>query len=151
VSVTFIFPINNLVWTDFNSEILKRIPGSQDTDMPGLSPSTSQPEFAVPNDPTSEIVEDRRDHDVLNKQINDRFPSTGDTMAMCEGLLPSLLVNIARQNNITINIGTADNMIEEQYKWLREFLIEKWRGKSFTKVRRLSECPLCIFPMDKFT
>ena len=66
-----------------------------------------------------------------------------------ETFLMALLQTIARQNNHTIPIAEAEYMIRK-HKWLRGFLIAKWQGRSFTEVRRLSECPLCTFAVNKF-
>jgi len=157
VSVTFIFPIIKFAWPDFDSDLkgYLSIWGPQDTDVPGLSPSTSQLDLAVPNEPTSEMVQDKRkscDHDALDRDINEDYPSILLDLAvpLRDSVLFSLLVAIAQQNRFTINVGRAEEMVQQKYRWLHDFLIGEWREKKFTKVRRLSECPLCTFP-DKFT
>jgi len=135
------------------------IRGPQGTDLPGIPPSTSQPDLAVPDEPTSEMVEGKLDDTALDKQIMDDFPSTllstllGMDMKkpFKKATLASLLTAIAQQNNLTIKIGNAEDMLQH-HKWLLDFLIKKWQGRSFSEVRRLSECPLCqcAFPLNKF-
>jgi hypothetical protein len=126
------------------------IRGSQGIDVPGNLPPTSQHDLAVPGEPTSEMVEDKLDHDddtTLNKQIMGHFPSTlsstllnGGNEEPIEAALASLLTVIAQKNNLTIRLGYAQDMLG-RYEWLRGLLIEKWQEESFTEVRRLSECP----------
>jgi len=121
------------------------IRGPQGTDVPGIPPSTSQPDLAVPGESTSEMVEDKLDdHTALDKQIMDDFPSTVlstllDKKKALKGSLGSLLTEIAQQNNLTLMGNPADMF--KQYEWLSDFLIEKWQERSFSEVRRLSECP----------
>jgi hypothetical protein len=131
----------------------------QGTDVTEFPLSTSQPDLAVPGEPTSKMMEDKRkpnEHAAFDTNLNKGFPLTWlDTMMDEEQLgaiLLSLLVKIAQQNNHTIDLAKAANMMkQERNEWLRDFLIGKWRDGSFTEVRRLSECPLCTFPVDKFT
>jgi len=101
------------------------------------------------------MVQDKRkscDHGALDRHINQYYPSTLLDLAvpLRDSVLFSLLVAIAQQNGFTINVGRAEDMVQRKYEWLHGFLIHEWREKSFTKVRRLSECPLCTFP-DQFT
>ena len=136
------------------------ISGPQSTGDPRASSSINQPDLAVPGQPTSEMVEDKRkpdEHATFDADINKSFSSTwldiiiGNQSLLEANLLP-LLVTIAQQNNYTIDLATAANMMEQkQYEWLRDFLIGKWRGRSFTEARRLSECPLCTFPVLRAT
>jgi len=126
------------------------IGGPQGIDVPGIPPSTSQPDLAVPDEPTSEMVEGKLDDTALDKQIMDDFPSTllstllddEDMKIALKGTLASLLIAIAKQNNLTIKFGNAEDMLEH-HEWLWDFLIKKWQERSFSEVRRLSECPLC--------
>ncbi len=115
------------------------IRGPQGTDVPGIPPSTSQPDLAVPGESTSEMVDDKLDdHTALDKQIMDDYPSLGMKKAL-KASLGSLLTEIAQQNNLTLMGNPADMF--KQYEWLSDFLIEKWQERSFSEVRRLSECP----------
>jgi hypothetical protein len=118
-------------------------------------PSTSQPDLAVPGEPTSEMVEDKRkpnEHAAFDTDINKEFPlALLDLVIGVErqlgAILLSLLVDIAQQNNHTIDLMTAANMMKQkEHKWLRDFLIGKWRDRSFMEARRLSECPLLYLP-----
>ena len=131
----------------------------QDTDVTEFPPSASQPDVAVSGEPTSEMVEDKRksdEHAAFDTDINDEFPLTllelvMNTERQLTAMLSSLLEKIAEQNNHKIDLATALKMTEQkEYKWLRDFLIAKWRDGSFTEARRLSKCPLCTFPLDKF-
>ena len=131
------------------------IQGPQDTDMPGISPSTSQPDLAVIGEPTSEMVEDKRkpdDHVALDAQINNTFKSTmlDQPTSILDFTLLALLMENSKQIDHEITVVDASNMVD-QHGWLRDFLVAEWHKKSFTKVRRLSECPLCIFPVDTST
>ena len=134
------------------------IGGPQGTDVPGIPPSTSQPDLAVPDEPTSEMVGGKLDDTALDKQIMDEFSSTllstlldMDMKRVLKATLASLLTAIAEQNNLTIKIWNAEDMLEH-HEWLWDFLIKKWQERSFSEVRRLSECPLCqcAFPVNKF-
>ena len=122
------------------------IGGPQGIDVPGIPPSTSQPDLAVPDEPTSEMVEGKLDDTALDKQIMDDFPSLGMKKAL-KGSLAYLLTEIAQQNNLTIEMWDAGDMLE-RYEWLSDFLIKKWQERSFSEVRRLSECPPCAFPVN---
>ena len=130
----------------------------QDTDVTEFPPSASQPDVAVSGEPTSEMVEDKRksdEHAAFDTDLNHKFPLTLLDIFMGEELfsamLSSLIAKIAEQNNHKIDLVTALKMMEQkEYKWLQDFLIAKWRDGSFTEARRLSECPLCTFPLDKF-
>jgi hypothetical protein len=126
----------------------------QDADTLGIPPSTSQPDLAVAGEPTSEMVEDKRkpgDNVALDAQINDTFKSTllGQPTELLESTLLALLKVISKQIDHEITLSDAENMAN-QHGWLRDFLVAQWHQKSFTKVRRLSECPLCIFPVNTF-
>ena len=131
----------------------------QDTDVTEFPPSASQPDLAVSGEPTSEMVEDKRksdEHAAFDTDLNHEFPlaylmlSVGKEWSF-PAILSSLIAKIAEQNNHKIDLVTALKMMEQkEYKWLRDFLIAKWRDGSFTEARRLSECPLCTFPLDKF-
>ena len=130
----------------------------QSTDDPQASPSISQPDLAVPGQPTSEMVEDKRksdEHATFDAVIIKTYPSQlldnaiGNETPL-EGLLLAVLVTIAEQNDYTISFATAENMMKE-YEWLRDFLIGKWQDGSFTEARRLSECPLCTFRVLRAT
>ena len=129
----------------------------QDTHTPGISPSTSRPDLAVIGEPTSEMVEDKRkpdDHVALDAQINDTFKLTQllDEMdsKRLNYTLPSLLGEISQQIGHEMAVVDTYNMVS-RHGWLRDLLVAQWHKKSFTKVRRLSECPLCIFPVNTFT
>ena len=136
------------------------ISGPQSTGDLRASPSISQPDLAVPGEPTSEMVEDKwksDEHAAFDTDINDEFPLTLLELVMnmerpLTAMLSSLLEKIAEQNNHKIHLVTALKMMEQkEYKWLRDFLIAKWRDGSFTEARRLSECPLCTFPVLRAT
>ena len=123
--------------------------------MPGLSPSTSQPDLAVPNEPTSEMVKEKRtvdEHATLDSAINASKLAKLDLEdpVYREAALPGLLIQIAEQNNYTIDIAEVSKIIIQHRDWLTEFLVKGWRAGSFKKVRRLSERPLCTL-VDKFT
>jgi hypothetical protein len=130
------------------------ISGPQSTGDPRASPSISQPDLAVPGQPTSEIVEDTLEPDVhaaFDIQINKSFSLLLlDMEEQLGGILLSLLVKIAQQNNHTIDLATAAKMMQK-YEWLQDFLIGKWRDGSFTEARRLSESPRCTFPVLRAT
>ena len=132
------------------------IQGPQGTDTPGISPSTSQPDLAVAGEPNSKMVGDKRkldDHAALDAHINDNFKTSMLDEANIYPLnyiLAALLGAISKQIGREITPVVTHTMIT-QYDWLRDFLVAEWRKKSFTKVRRLSECPLCIFPVNMFT
>jgi len=164
-------PHQHLAWPDFNSDILKStsavsvppadvemdtlsIRGHQDTGVPGLSPSTSQPELAVPGYPTSEMVKDKRtpdEHAALDlpiKTSKSLLKWNLEDPEECDDFLPILVKKIA-QNNGLIDVAES-NIYQENHKWLSELLVTEWRAGSFRKVRRLSERPLCNL-VDKFT
>jgi len=124
--------------------------------MPGLSPSTSQPDLAVPGEPISEMVKDKRtpdEHATLNSDINTNKLLSKidlDDPEEREAALPVLVRKIAGQNNYIIDPVTASNIIAGHDDWLPDLLVMEWRAGSFKKVRRLSERPLCILA-DMFT
>ena len=130
------------------------IGGPQGTDVPGIPPSTSQPDLAVLDEPTSEMVEGKLDDTALNgfsSTLLSTLLDDEDMKIALKGTLASLLIAIAKQNNLTIKFGNAEDMLEH-HEWLWDFLIKKWQERSFSEVRRLSECPLCqcAFPVNKF-
>lgn len=130
------------------------ISGPQSTGDPRASPSISQPDLAVPDQPTSEMVEDTLEPDVhaaFDIQINESFPLLLlDLKDSLEGTILSLIKTIAGQNDHKITVGNAEDIVNK-YKWLRRFLVEHWQERTFTKLRRLSECPRCTFPVLRAT
>ena len=165
-------PHQHLAWPDFDSDILKStlavsvppadvemdtlsIRGPQDTGVPGLSPSTSQPDLVVPNEPTSEMVKEKQtvdEHATLDSAINASKLTKLDLedLVYHEATLLGLLIQITEQNNYTIDYAEASKIIVQHCDWLTESLVKGWRAGSFKKVRHLSECPLCTL-VDKFT
>ena len=158
-------PHQHLAWPDFNSDILKStsaisvppadvemdtlsIRGPQDTGMPGLSPSTSQPELAIPGYPTSEMVKDKRtpnEHVTLDLPIKTSkllLKLNWEDPEECDVALPILVKKIA-QNNDLIDVAEVSNIYQENCKWLSELLVMEWRAGSFRRVCHLSEHPLC--------
>ena len=128
--------------------------GTQGTDVqPGPPPSTSQvasdndddDDLAVPGKPRSKMVMDNRtpeDHASLDAMIFNELPSSNP--AFLDIRLEGGLRLIAAQNGYDIDpIYTL-----EAYDWLRALLIDQWDKKSFTKIRRLGECPPGLFPVN---
>ena len=141
-------PHQHLAWPDFNSDILKStlavsvppadvemdtlsIQGPQDTGMPGLSPSTSQPELAVPGYPTSEMVKDKwtpDEHATLDLPIKTSkllLKLDWEDLEEFDDALPVLVKKIA-QNNGLIDIAEVTNIYQENHKWLSELLVTEW-------------------------
>jgi hypothetical protein len=134
------------------------IQGPQDTDSPGILPSPGWPDLAVIDEPTSEMIKDKRkpdDNIALDAQIYTTFRLREilDDLksSVVEVALPLLLMEISKQIDHEITLVDAVNMVHQQHPWLQDLLIAEWRKRSFTKVRRLSECPLCIFHVNTFT
>ena len=123
--------------------------------MPGLSPSTSQPELAVPGYPTSEMVKDKwtpHEHATLDLPIKTSkllLKLDWEDPEEFDDALPILVKKIA-ENNGLIDVAEVTNIYQENHKWLSELLVTEWQAGSFRRVRRLSERPLCNL-VDKFT
>jgi len=127
--------------------------GQRDNDVE-MDPPSGQvaghvdPDFAVPGQLDSEMVEDiweLDDHAVLDAQFNDTIQlEPPDGKELRELLLLGILTKIAEQNGHTIN---PQDMLKE-HEWLQDFLITQWQNKSFTNVRRLSEYSQYTFPMN---
>jgi len=125
------------------------VQGPQGTDVQlGLSPPMGQvasdDDLAVPGKSQSKMVKDHRnpdDHAALDARIvsYQHSPVSLDPIGR-KGVLLGTLMIIAQQNGYDAEVQP----MFKTYDWLHDFLIDQWREESFTKARRLGECPLCL-------
>lgn len=116
--------------------------------VPSYVDSDSDPDLAVPGQPDSKMVEDKwkpEDHAFLDAYLNNCYPFQPYSRPVLELILVDMVNKFAEQNGHKVE---AKKIIED-YEWFRGFLIMQWQSKSFMKVRRLGECPLHTFPMNR--
>jgi len=114
-------------------------------------PSTSHVKFVVPGIYASEMVvgsSTLTEHSYFDREINDSFPLGKGKFR--DDVLPAVLATIAGQNNVQISLGEASGLIKDN-TWLRDLLIAFRKNGSFGDIRRLSECLLYTFPVNKFS
>jgi hypothetical protein len=94
-------------------------------------------------------LEDRRhtpaDHADLDAWINERLgfdPFYNDKEQLHKAIIKRILEEIAKQNGHKVD----PKVMLREHRWLQGFLITQWKNKSFADSRRLSECPLSMFP-----
>jgi hypothetical protein len=124
----------------------------------GLSssdPSTSQmkshDESAVPGIHASEMVVDRwtlAEHSAFDRDIKGVFPWL--STAQDGQIMPCIIRSIALQNDQKMSLGDAEKLLQRN-QWLRDPLIACREKGSYRDIRRLSECLLCTFPVNKFS
>ena len=100
----------------------------------------------------SEMAVDRwttAEHLAFDQKVNEVFSFLSSNRYSDE-VLPNIIRRIAEQNDKKMSLGDADILFERN-KWLRDPLIACREKGSFRDIRRLSECLLYTFPINKFS